>query len=86
MKNTTSFLLALLLIVPISSCSKPNLAESELRLFGLGDAPAFYADGRRSILDIRVAVTAEYGPISVEALELYFRAFEKAGVLKIREK
>lgn len=60
--------------------------ESELRLFGLGDAPAFYADGRRSILDIRDAVTAEYGPIPVEALELYFRAFEKAGVLKIREK
>jgi hypothetical protein len=60
--------------------------ESELRLMGFPDAAAFYADGRRSILDIRDAVAAEYAPIAVEALELYFRAFEKAGVMKIEEK
>jgi hypothetical protein len=60
--------------------------ESELRLFGLPDAAASYADGKRSILEIRDAVAAEYAPIAVEALELYFRAFEKAGVMKILEK
>jgi len=60
--------------------------ESELRLFGLPDAAAFYVDGKRSILEIRDAVAAEYAPIAIEALELYFRAFEKAGVMKILEK
>lgn len=60
--------------------------EGELRLDGFADAAAFYADGRRSILEIRDAVAAEYAPLSVETLELYFRAFEKAGVMKILEK
>jgi len=60
--------------------------ENELLLMGFSDAPAFYADGQRSILEIRDAVAAEYAPIAVEALELYFRAFEKAGVMKILEK
>jgi hypothetical protein len=60
--------------------------ESELRLFGLLDVAAFYADGKRSILEIRDAVAAEYAPIAIEALELYFRAFEIAGVMKILEK
>ncbi len=60
--------------------------ESELRLMGLPDAPAYYADGKRSILDIRDAVAAEYGSIAIEALELYFRAFEKAGLMMILEK
>jgi hypothetical protein len=57
--------------------------ESDLRLMGLPDAAAYYADGKRSILEIRDAVAAEYGPIAIEALELYFRAFEKAGLMKI---
>lgn len=60
--------------------------ESELRVFSIPDAPAFYADGKRSILEIHDAFTAEYGPISIEVLELYFRAFEKAGVMQILEK
>lgn len=60
--------------------------ESELRLFGARDVPASYADGKRSILEIRDAVAAEFTPISIEALELYFRAFEKAGVMDILEK
>jgi hypothetical protein len=60
--------------------------ESELRLMGFPDAPACYADGTRSILEIRDAVAAEYAPIAIEALEIYFRAFEKAGVMKILEK
>jgi hypothetical protein len=60
--------------------------ESELRLMGFLDAPAYYADGTRSILEIRDAVAAEYAPISIEALEVYFRAFERAGVMKILQK
>jgi hypothetical protein len=60
--------------------------DSELRLMGFPDAAAFYADGRRSILEIRDAVAAEYAPIPIEALDLYFRAFERAGVMKILEK
>jgi len=60
--------------------------ESELRLFGLPDAAAYYADGKRSILDIRDAVAVEYAPIAIEALELYFQAFEKAGLMNILEK
>ena len=59
--------------------------ESELRLFGFADAPAFYVDGRRSLLEIRDAMAAEYAPIPLDALDLYFRAFEKAGVMKILE-
>ena len=59
--------------------------ESELRLFGFADSPAFYVDGRRSLLEIRDAMAAEYAPIPLETLELYFRAFEKAGVIKILE-
>jgi hypothetical protein len=60
--------------------------ESELRVFSIPDAPAFYADGKRSILEIRDAFTAEYGPISIEMLGLYFRAFEEAGVMQILKK
>ncbi len=60
--------------------------QSELMLMGFPDAAAYYADGKRSILEIRDSVTAEYTPIAIEALELYFRAFEKAGVMKILEK
>jgi hypothetical protein len=59
---------------------------SSLRLMGMPDAAAHFADGRRSILDIRDAFAADYGLMSIDALTLYFRAFEKAGVMKIIEK
>jgi hypothetical protein len=49
------------------------------------NAPAYYADGRRSILDIRDEIAAEYAPVPIETMELYFRAFEKAGVMSIAE-
>jgi hypothetical protein len=60
--------------------------ESELRLMGLPNAPATWVDGTRSILDIANAMTVEYAPIGAEALEAYFRAFEKAGAMRIVEK
>ena len=59
---------------------------SSLRLMGMPDAAAHLADGKRSILDIRDAFAADYGLMSIEALTLYFQAFEKAGVMKIIEK
>jgi len=36
----------------------------ELALYGIRDFPAFYANGKRSILDIRNAFAAEYAPVS----------------------
>jgi hypothetical protein len=62
------------------------LGAEELFVWSLVDAPAYYADGKKSILDIRDAVAAEYTLIPVETLELYFRAFERAGVMTIEEK
>ena len=43
------------------------------------------ADGKRSILDIRNALGAEFNPaqIPLDSVEEYFRALEKAGVVKI---
>jgi len=58
----------------------------ELTLYGFQDAAALYVDGKCSILDIRDALAAEYTPIAVEALEPYFRAFEKAALMKILQK
>jgi hypothetical protein len=59
---------------------------SSLRLMGLPDAPAHYPDGKRSILEIRNEFAVDYGPMDVEALILYFQAFEKAGLMKIVQK
>jgi len=66
-----------------------NLREKgvdDLRIFSLFEAPGYYADGKRSILDIRNAVAAELIPLPIEALEIYFRAFAKAGVVAIKKK
>jgi hypothetical protein len=59
--------------------------ESELRLMGLPNAPATWVDGKRSLLEISDAMAVEYAPIPVDGLEAYFRVFEKAGAMKIRE-
>jgi Peptidase family M28 len=58
----------------------------ELTLYGIRSAPALYADGKRSILEIRDALAAEYTTVPLEALELYFKAFEKAGLMKVTAK
>jgi hypothetical protein len=60
--------------------------ETDLRLLSFPDAPAYYADGHRSILDIRNEIAAEYAPVPAETLETYFRAFETAGVMTIEAK
>lgn len=56
--------------------------ESELRFYQLPDAIASYADGRRSVADIRDAAHAEYGhAFPVEALVELFGLLEQAGVM-----
>ena len=57
--------------------------DNDLRIMSLDDAPAYYADGRKSILDIHDAIAAEYVPIPIEVLETYFRLFEEVGVMTI---
>jgi hypothetical protein len=42
-----------------------------------------FIDGRRSILDIRDAVSAEHGPVPLEGVENYVRLLEKTGFVKI---
>jgi len=62
-----------------------NFGVNELTLYGIRNAPALYINGKRSILGIRDALAAEYTSIPIEALDLYIRAFEKAGLMKILE-
>ncbi len=45
-----------------------------------------FIDGRRSILDIRNAVSAEHGPIPLEGVENYILLLEKTGFVKIEKK
>jgi hypothetical protein len=53
---------------------------------GRGAKKVSEADGSRSILEIAEAISVEYAAIPAEALELYFRAFEKAGMMTIQER
>ncbi len=56
--------------------------ESELRFYQLPDALASYANGRRSVADIRDAAYAEYGyAFPVEALLELFALLEQGGVM-----
>jgi hypothetical protein len=55
-------------------------------LLGFWDVPAYYADGKRSVLEIADAVAAEYTRLPVDLLVLYFRTFEQAGVMTIATK
>jgi hypothetical protein len=45
-----------------------------------------FIDGRRSILDIRNAVSAESGPVPLEGVENYLLLLEKTGFVKIEKK
>ncbi|WP_223636079.1 M28 family peptidase [Corallococcus sp. EGB] len=56
--------------------------ESELRFYQLADALASYADGKRSVADIRDAAYAEYGYVfPVEALLELFGLLEQGGIM-----
>jgi len=45
-----------------------------------------YIDSRRSILDIRNAVSAEHGPVALEGVENYILLLEKTGFVKIEKR
>src|SRR5215217_2209564 len=56
--------------------------EGELRFYHLPDALASYADGKRSVADIRDAAYAEYGHVfPVEALMDLFGLLERGGIM-----
>ena len=43
-----------------------------------------FVDGRRTLLDVRDAVSAEYGPVPAADVEQYFRFLEKLGVVTLQ--
>ncbi len=45
-----------------------------------------FADGTRSILDIRHAISGEFGPVGVDKVTEYFRQLEKAGGWAVGQK
>ncbi len=64
---------------------KPKLLEYE-GLWGGGEEFAYevlnFANGKRDAQEIRDAVSAEYGPVPLEAVVEYLRALEKIGVVE----
>lgn len=42
-----------------------------------------FGDGRRTIQEIRDAVSAEYAPVPLEEVEEYFRFLERVGVVSL---
>jgi len=44
-----------------------------------------FADGKRSLLEIRNAVSAEFEPIEIEMVESFFRNLEKAKVISFKK-
>lgn len=57
----------------------------ELRIMGAVEALACYADGKRSLADIRDEYGSEYTLLSAETIEMFFRMMEKAAVVEIRQ-
>jgi aminopeptidase YwaD len=60
---------------------------AKLRIAGLGRFTGFealnFVDGRRTLLDIRDLVSAEYGPIEPAVIEEYFRFLADVGVVSL---
>ncbi len=43
-------------------------------------------DGRRNVLDIARAVSAEYGSVDPNKVLAYFRVLKRAGLIELNEK
>jgi aminopeptidase YwaD len=69
----------------VSGVPAPKLLNYE-GLWGSGEEYAYeilnFADGRNRALEIRDAVSAEYGPVPLELVAEYLEALEKAGVVE----
>jgi len=64
-----------------------KIAPEAFRALGQSDFEVRnFVDGRRSILDIRNAVSAEYEPLTVKAVEDYLRLLETLGYVTIVKK
>ena len=72
--------------------AKIQLLQSQSnRLFRVQDKGALYAyeivnfvDGKRSVGEIRDAVSAEYGPIPLEVVADYLKACEEAKIISLQ--
>ena len=69
----------------IAGVAIPKLLSYE-GLWGSGEEYAYeilnFADGRRSALEIRNAVSAEYGPVPLELVVEYLKALERIGLVE----
>lgn len=68
------------------SVLRPTRAESNaLRGFHAMEA-LWFADGNRSVLDIRNAISAELGPVSLEQVQRFFDELEEKGTVQVRRR
>ena len=56
-----------------------------LRAFSLTLEMLNFTNGKRSLLEIRNAVSAEYEPVEIEMVESFFRHLEKAEVISFKK-
>jgi len=60
--------------------------SSRIKLSRLGAYEALnFVDGRRSVLDIRNAVSAEYGPIDLQDVYDFFKILEQAEIMRLKQ-
>jgi len=60
-------------------------ALKEIRLPGYSSYEALnFVDGRRSVLDIARAVSAEYGPVDLEDVLSFFKLLQRAGLMELK--
>jgi len=80
---------------PLASDEEPWTVMMRLREMNLQVSPLIYQaefelrnfiDGKKSVLDIRNAASAEYEPLPLLDVEKYFLALEKAGFLAFKKK
>ncbi|MGB9907485.1 MAG: M28 family peptidase, partial [Candidatus Saccharicenans sp.] len=79
---------------PAASEGEPWAVMMRLREMNLQLSPLIYRaefelrnfiDGKKSILEIRNAVSAEYEPLPLLDVEKYFQALEKAGMIELKK-
>ena len=67
-----------------AGASLQQAGAASLRISGFRDAPSFYADGQRTVAEIRNSMLTEYGvDLTVSGLDAYFDCFAAAKVMVI---